>query len=298
MTAIGQKRRDDTFDTTINIIMLVVIFICLYPMWYVLCLSLTDNNIIPASEIWFLPKAITLDNYRAVFSNNDLSKAFYVTLKRTLIGTVMSTFLNAFVAYGLSKKNLIGRKFFLTLILITMYFGGGLIPWYITLKRIGLVNSFWGMVIPNLYAGFNIIIIKTFYSTIPESLEESAKLDGANDIYIFFKIILPLSLPVMFTIALFIAVYHRNDWFSGDLLIMDSSKIPLQTLLVRIIFQSQAIKLSMMQARLIYTPPPSSESVKMAAIIISTVPILIIYPFMQKSSSGCYGLALVYYDII
>ncbi|HHY22687.1 MAG TPA: carbohydrate ABC transporter permease, partial [Clostridiaceae bacterium] len=118
MTAIGQKRRDDTFDTTINIIMLVVIFICLYPMWYVLCLSFTNNNIVPTSEIWFLPKAITLDNYRAVFSNNDLSKAFYVTLKRTLIGTVMSTFLNAFVAYGLSKKNLIGRKFFLTLILI------------------------------------------------------------------------------------------------------------------------------------------------------------------------------------
>jgi putative aldouronate transport system permease protein len=298
MTAIGQKRKHNAFDTTINIIMLFVIFICLYPMWYVLCLSLTDNNIIPASEIWFLPKAITLDNYRAVFSNNDLSKAFYVTLKRTLIGTVMSTFLNAFVAYGLSKKNLIGRKFFLTLILITMYFGGGLIPWYITLKRIGLVNSFWGMVIPNLYAGFNIIIIKTFYSTIPESLEESAKLDGANDIYIFFKIILPLSLPVMFTIALFIAVYHWNDWFSGDLLIMDSSKIPLQTLLVRIIFQSQAIKLSMMQARLIYTPPPSSESVKMAAIIISTVPILIIYPFMQKFFVKGIMLALVYYDII
>lgn len=281
MTVIGQKRRHDTFDSIIDIIMLFVIFICLYPMWYVLCLSFTNSNIIPASEIWFLPKAITLDNYRAVFSNNDLSKAFFVTLKRTLIGTVMSTFLNAFAAYGLSKKNLIGRKFFLTLILITMYFGGGLIPWYITLKRIGLVNSFWGLVIPNLYAGFNIIIIKTFYSSIPESLEESAKLDGANDIYIFLKIILPLSLPVMFTIALFIAVYHWNDWFSGDLLIMDSTKIPLQTLLVRIIFQSQAIKLSMMQARLNYTPP-SSESVKMAAIIISTVPILIIYPFMQK----------------
>jgi putative aldouronate transport system permease protein len=129
-------------------------------------------------------------------------------------------------------------------------------------------------------------------------LEESAKLDGANDIYIFFKIILPLSLPVMFTIALFIAVYHWNDWFSGDLLIMDSSKIPLQTLLVRIIFQSQAIKLSMMQARLIYTPPPSSESVKMAAIIISTVPILIIYPFMQKFFVKGIMLALVYYDII
>lgn len=281
MAAIRKKRKYDTFDIAVNIIMMLVIFICLYPMLYVFCLSLTNNNIVPTSEIWFIPKAVTLDNYRAVFINSDLSKAFSVSVMRTLIGTVMSTFLNAFAAYGLSKKYLIGRKTFFTIILITMFFGGGLIPWYITLKKIGLVNSFWGLIIPNLYAGFNIIVIKTFYSTIPESLEESAKLDGANDFLVFFKIILPLSLPVMFTIALFIAVYHWNDWFSGDLLIMDSSKIPLQTLLVRIIFQSQAIKLSMMQARFTYSPP-SSESVKMAAIIISTVPILTIYPFMQK----------------
>ncbi|MFP4366614.1 MAG: carbohydrate ABC transporter permease [Bacteroidales bacterium] len=265
--------------------MFIVIFICIFPLWYVLSLSLTNNNVVSSREVWFWPKAVTLNAYKAVFLNRMIISSFNITVLRSSIGAFGTVLFNACVAYGISKKYLVGRKSIMMYILITMYFSGGLIPMYLLLRDLELTNNFWGLVFPTMLNGWNIIIMKAFFQVIPQSLEESAKLDGANDILIFFRIVIPLSMPILATIGLFSAVFHWNDWFWGDLLMTSNKNIPLQTLLMKIIFQSQASMMSMnsnVSSALTMKSAPSSESIKMAAIIVSTVPILFVYPFLQK----------------
>lgn len=270
------------FDLVNNVIMFFVIILCLYPFWYILILSFSDVSRVDTSEIWILPKAFTTMGYEVFFSNPQFMDALVVSIKRTVIGTFLSVFLNAMFAYALSKKDLIGRKSITTFLLITMYFGGGLIPFFLLLKSLHLLNNFWGLVLPSIYSAWNILLIRAYYySAIPESLEESAVLDGANDIIIFFRIILPLSLPILATMALFSAVGHWNDWFTGQLIMTLGEGIPLQTLLQRILFGSQNMAAIQMPAGARVSLPPS-DTIKMAAVVVSTLPILCVYPFLQK----------------
>jgi len=275
----GSEKKFDIFN---NVIMFFVLLLCLYPFWYVFILSLSDVNQVDTSKIWIVPKAFTLMGYKIFFSNPKFIDALFVSVKRTVIGTLLSVLLNAMFAYALSKKNLIGRKLISMFLLITMYFGGGLIPFFLLLKSLRLLNNFWGLVLPSLYGAWNIFVMRAYFtSSIPESLIESAVLDGANDITIFFEIVLPLSLPILATIALFSAVGHWNDWFTGQLIMTLGQGIPLSTLLMRILFGTQRMVALQISASAKVNLPPS-ETIKMAAVIVAMIPILCVYPFLQK----------------
>ena len=193
-----------TFDYINLVIMSLIMFIMLYPFWYCLIVSFNDNSVVSYTKLTFWPGMPTLNNYRIVFLDNRIVNGFIVSILRTFIGTVLVVFCNAAMAYGLTNKKLIGRNLFLTILTIPMFFGGGIIPNYMLWKSLGLVNTFWLYVVPGLIGPFNVIIMRTFFtSTIPSSVEESAKVEGANEIYIFLKLIIPMSTPLLATFALF-----------------------------------------------------------------------------------------------
>ena len=280
-------KSEKIFNFTNVLIMLFANFIFFYPIWYILCYSLSDNSIVSGWDISFLPKNFTFINFQAIFQDNTvIINSLWISVMRTLIGSFLHVFLCGLMAYSLSKKDLFGRKFLAGMLLVTMYFNGGLIPNYLLYLNLGLTNNFWGLVLPSVYAAWTIFIMKSFYQGIPSSLEESAKLDGANDIIIYFKIIIPLAIPVMATMGLFSAVGLWNDWFMGDMLMTKKTKLyPLQTVIMKILFQADAAKInSESQAAMssMHQETATPEGIKMAAIIVSIIPIMSIYPFLQK----------------
>ncbi|OON96419.1 MAG: ABC transporter permease [Epulopiscium sp. Nele67-Bin005] len=268
------------FDRFNNVLMFVICFITLYPIWYIIVNSFNDGNDAMLGGIFWWPRVFSTENYEAVFQNEGLMKAFGITIARTFVGTVTNVFFTAMVAYPLSKSHLIGRKWFLGMGTVTMFFSGGLIPSFLLYKNLGLLDTFWVYILPALFNFFNLIIFVNFFKEIPASLEESAAIDGANDWTIFLKIILPLSRPVLATIALFTGVYHWNDYFAGVIFINNPDLQPVQTFLYRIVAESGSNQ--MMAAATNVTQTTTSASIKLATMVITTIPILCVYPFLQK----------------
>ncbi|TDQ42041.1 carbohydrate ABC transporter permease [Aureibacillus halotolerans] len=261
----------------------------LYPFVYILAYSLSDGVEATKSTIYFWPKSFTLENYRQIFQDATFLAAYQITILRTIIGTILHVFLCALFAYALTKKSLPGRTFFSIFIFVPMLFSGGMIPTFILYRQLGLIDSFWVYVIPFLYNFFNIIIMRTFFQQLPDSLEESAKMDGCGDFRIFVRIILPLSVPVLATIGLFIGVFHWNDWFTGTYFVTNKDLLPVQTLLNELLTQSQALANAARNASqtgssagLQTTAATTPESLRMATLMVATVPILCVYPFLQK----------------
>jgi len=264
----------------INLIFLSIIsFLCLYPFYNILVTSINDPTDAARGGITFWPRVFSLESYKMVFQNEDIINAFYVTVARTMIGTIIAVLFTAAFAYGVSKRELMGRKFIMSMTLVTMYFGGGLIPTYILIaKWLHLKNNFLAYIIPNMFNVFNAIIMMTFFSSIPREIEESAKIDGANDVTVFIKLIIPLSMPVLATIALFNGVFHWNSWF--DAMLYGGSKLKtLQQILMQIINTNNNV--SVLAGNLGFKAV-SSESIKLATMVITTLPIIFAYPFLQK----------------
>lgn len=266
---------------------LVILFVLtiILPFVNILALSLNEGTDAARGGVTLWPRKFSLDNYRDVFSDEYLLSSYRVTILRVVIGTVLSVLLTAMAAYALKFRTLPLRRFWSMAILFTMLFSGGVVPYYILLKSIGLTNNFLVYVIPWLYSAWNIILMRTFFQGIPESLEESAMIDGAHHLRIFFSIILPLSKPIISVIALFNGVGHWNDWFSGAFYVSDKNLHPLQTVLRAMLMSAEAMRRRMViiysgQAGQLLTV--TTESLKMATIIVATVPILCIYPFIQK----------------
>jgi len=271
------------FDILNTIFMLFICFVCIYPIWYVIVNSLNDATDALMGGIYWWPRQFSLQNYRTVFSDNSVLQAFKVTIAKTLIGTTVNVFFTAMVAYPLSKKNLIGRKYYMAFGTITMFFSGGLIPTFLLFKGLGLLNNFWVYVIPAAFNFFNLLIMINFFREIPEALEESAKIDGANDFNIFRKVILPLSKPVLATIALFAGVGQWNDYFGGLMYITDNRSLePIQTYLYRMVAQVQSSQMAGSIASNISAKDSTSTAIKLAAMVITTLPICCVYPFLQK----------------
>lgn len=220
-------------DKIITVFMVILCFVMLYPVWYVLIISFNDATDALKGGIYWWPRKFSLESYKTVFTDKSIIQALMVTVARTLIGTVTSVLFTAMVGYAFSKKHIIGNKFYTVLGTITMFFGGGLIPYFIVIRNLGLYNSFWVYIIPGLFNFYNMIIFMSFFRELPAGLEESAKLDGANDFLIFFRIVIPLSMPVVATIALFNGVGHWNDYFTGVMYINDAELQPIQTFLYR-----------------------------------------------------------------
>lgn len=237
--------------------------------------------------ITFWPREFTLANYELVFKDKRLVNAFVISISRTGIGTVLSVLATALLAYGLSKKELIGRKYYMIFCLITMFFSGGLIPTFLLVRGLGLMDSFWVMIIPTLIMVWNMIIFRTFFQQLPAGLEESAKMDGCGYWSTFFRIVLPLSGPVIATLSLFTAVYHWNDWFFPSIYITSENLIPIQTLLQKVL-KANTVSQSMSQidagaaAHMAKLTTVTGKSLSMAIMVVATLPIIMVYPFVQK----------------
>jgi len=272
-----------TFDV-FNVTLLTLLGLAaLYPFWYVLVLSFHDSAVSSYFDVYFWPGVFTWDNFRIVFITDALVKGFVVTIFRTVIGSLGTVAACGLLAYGLSKKYLIGRTFFLNIVIVTMFFSGGLIPAYILLKNLMLLNTFWVLVVPGLLNAWTVILMKTYFASLPESIEESAKIDGANDLTIFFRIVVPMSMPLIATMLLFSAVNHWNDWVSGQIFIMNPNLLPVQTILMRMITQADASNMIQQSMGMEFrSKSPAIESIKMAAIVVTTIPIIMVYPFLQK----------------
>jgi putative aldouronate transport system permease protein len=271
---------DKVFDGVIIILTILAILICLVPFLHVIALSFSSNHAILSMKVAIFPVDFTLETYRAVFKDNAMINSLLFTIVLTVSYTILSMIMTICAAYPLTKKNLKGRNFFLLLIVITMYFSGGLIPDYLLIKNLGLLNKIWALILPGLINAYYLIILKTFFSTLPDSLQESAYLDGCTDIGILVKIILPLSKPVLATLSLFYAVGRWNGLMDALFYITNPKLYPIQLKLYQIVYNSMQLDIQQMEGSAAAGILP--ESLKAASVIFATVPILIVYPWLQR----------------
>ena len=259
----------------------VLCLVMLYPFWHVVMQSFSSMEETLKGGMFLYPKGFNIDTYKSVFNNPQVFTGFGTSFMVTIVGTVLGTLLTAMTAYPLSKARLRGGKVMMVLVLFTMIFAAGMIPSFLLVQGLGLLDNRLALILPALVSAYNCIIMKNFFLSIPESLEESARSDGANDIRIFFSIIVPLSKATIATIALFMAVAYWNDYFSTVLYIRSSDKWALQAVLRNMLTNTQQ---AMAQAgvNVINTSNTNSETIKAGTIVISTVPILVVYPFVQK----------------
>ncbi|RED65292.1 carbohydrate ABC transporter permease [Cohnella phaseoli] len=271
----------------IYFLLALLVFVTFYPFWNSAVISFNTGSDTSLGGVTFWPRDFTFDNYEVVFQDKRLTQAFLISILRTVAGTLLSILLTAIFAYGMSKKELVGRKYYMIFCIIPLYFDGGLIPSYMLVRSLGLMNSFWVMIIPALISIWNMIVFRTFFRQLPDSLEESARMDGCGYWKTLFRIVLPISGPVVATLALFTAVAHWNDWFTATLYISNAKLLPIQTLLQQILSSnimseqmmqtSSAAQSHMASARTITT-----KSLTMATMMVATIPIILVYPFVQK----------------
>lgn len=273
--SLGEK----TFDTANFIFLTLFCLICIYPFLYVFNLSISEG--LSGSEYGFhlLPKGVTFKYYALTIGSEAVYRGFFNSVFRTVVGTILGTILTAMPAYAISKKYFPNRNFWSTFMLIPMFFGGGLIPTYFLIKSLGLIDNRMVLILPCLIGTYNIILIRTFIQTIPQSLEESAKIDGANEVVIFYKIIMPICKPILATVALWTAVGHWNSWFDSLLYITSQKKVVLQVILQQIVAMG-TIRLATNDVAQKNLPPPFT--IIACTIMITTLPIILVYPFLQK----------------
>ncbi len=269
-------------DVLLYVIMLAICFITLYPVWYTIIVSFNDSKDTMMGGMYWFPRKFSLESYRSVFQDQSIIQSFRVTIAKTIVGTVVHVLFTAMVAYAFSKKHIMFNKLYMLMGTITMFFGGGLIPYFIVIKNLGLIDSFWVYIWPAMFSFYDMIIFMSFFRELPAGLEESAHLDGANDMVIFIRIVLPLSMPVLATIALFHGVYQWNDYFTGVLYINKANLQPIQTFLYRIVASASASKQVVAMPAGFTASQVSSTSVRLATMVVTTAPIVAVYPFLQK----------------
>ncbi|MFC3342771.1 carbohydrate ABC transporter permease [Paenibacillus abyssi] len=261
--------------------MLAICFITLYPIWYVLVNSFNDGQDAMRGGIYWWPRAFSMDNYVEVFKNPGIMTAMGVTVAKTLVGTAAHVFFTAMVAYAFSQRELIGRNIYLLMGTFTLFFSGGLIPFYLLIRDLGMLDNFMVYIIPFLFSFFDLIIFMSFFREIPGALKEAAKIDGANDFSIFTRVIIPVSMPVIATISLFHGVWQWNDYFVGMIYINNMDLQPIQTFLFRVVAQSSSSQIVAAAGGGV-DRTVTSQSIKLATMVVTTAPIVFAYPFLQK----------------
>jgi putative aldouronate transport system permease protein len=268
------------FDTINMTCLLAIMIIIMVPLWNVVVSSFSSSKALAEGGFIFWPTEFSLENYRAVLRDDSIAQSFFVSVAKTVVGVVTHVFFCAMVGYGLSKSYVRGRKFYVTMGVITMFFSGGMIPAYLLIKSLGLLNSFWVYIIPALLSFYDVIILMNFFRNVPSSLEESAKIDGAGDWRVFVSIFIPFSMPAMATIAMFNGVGQWNDFMTTKLYITNEALYPLQMKLYEIIVQSQTQSMQNMGGSVILET--TTKGVQLATIVITTLPIVLIYPLLQR----------------
>ena len=282
MVSCKKRRRFSLFSTLNYAFFVLISLVMLFPLWNVIVISLTDYREYVMNPLMLFPKQISWEAYNYIFSNNELLLALRVSVLTTLSGTAISMAVSVACAYALSKRHMPGRNLFLALILFTMFFNGGIIPNFLLIKDLGMYDTFWALILPNAINTWYLIIMKNYFANLPEALEESARIDGANDLIILFRIVLPISMPIIATFLLFYGVDRWNEWWSAMMYINDTKKYPLQLMLRNLIvmnFSSASMATSYAQDNASFV---AKENIKMATAVVAVVPIAVVYPFLQK----------------
>lgn len=283
---IQEARSDRWFDVCNKAIVWFFILVISYPLVYILSASISDPQYVNSGQMWLYPRGITFEGFERVFQSSEIWLGYRNTIFYTVLGTCINLLVTLTCAYALSRQELIGKKVIMALLVFTMFFEGGLIPTYLLVRDLGMVNTFWSMVIPNAAAMWNIIVTMTFFSvTIPRALEEAAEIDGASQIRTFIQIVIPLSMPIIAVMALFYGVSHWNQYFSALVYLQDRELYPLQLFLREILVQ-QKISTELLQnsgsAEAIAKHARIADIIKYAVMIVSAAPLLIVYPFLQR----------------
>lgn len=281
-----------SFSDKVSLIVIYILlgllaFSALYPFWNAVAVSFNVGVDTAKGGITFWPREFTTENYKIILQDDRLLNGFFISVSRTVIGTATSIFMTAILAFGMTRTYLIGRKFYTLFFIFTLYFSGGLIPTYLLTRSLGLMDNFLVFIIPGLISVWNMIIFRTFFKGLPAGLEESANIDGCSNWGTFFRIILPLSGPVIATLSLLTAVGHWNDWFLPSIYITSDNLLPIQTILrqtlnANIVSGSSTVLDSGSVELLEKAKQITSKSLTMAMMIVVTLPIIAVYPFVQK----------------
>jgi putative aldouronate transport system permease protein len=278
-----KRKKISIADIMIKVILGIIALISLFPFYQTLLISLSKEGDKFTQTIFLYPVHIDISAYTYLLKEGKVVSGLLVTLFITVVGTCLSMAISIPAAYALSKKKIPGRNILMNLIIFTMYFSGGLVPYFITIKNLGLMDNILVMILPNAVNTFNLILLKNFFKDLPQGLEESAKIDGASDFRILLQIVIPISKPIIAAISLFYAVDRWNEWYNGMLFISDSKKYPLQLVLRNaIVNMSTLLKSTAALDKAAQLGNAYSESVKNAIIVIAAVPIIMVYPFVQK----------------
>ena len=272
----GPSTKFGGFDVVLFIILLIYALLIIVPFYYLFIVSITPAPIYADTPVLLWTPEISFESYQTVFAEKRIWNGLGITLILLFGGTTYQLFFTVITGYALSRKDWLGKNFVMNMILVTMFFGGGLVPYYLLIKSLGMMNSIWVMIIPGAIDTFNMLLMRNYFASLPKELEESAKIDGANDIQIFVKIFLPLSLPMLATIGLFFAVGNWNSWYNGMLFNSNENIKTLQQVLQDIVIT---------QSSSIVSPNPAkvnSESLKTAAIFFTIIPMMCLYPFLQR----------------
>lgn len=276
-----QKQKDIIFDSFIYVVLFIIMLTMLYPFYYVLIASFNKGTDTLLGGVYIWPRSVTLENYKIFLGDPKWLNAFLVSVARTVSGTLLGLLLTSLVAYALSHRDLLFSKTYFTIIIFAMYFSGGLIPYYVVLRSIGLLNSFAVYIVPSMLNTFFLLIAISFFREIPGELKESAHIDGAGELVIFFKIILPVSTPVLATMALFMGVGQWNSWLDSAYFVQSDSLRTLTFRMMEVINQSNAPMDSLAVANR-PTSGVTSFSLQVTSMVVSIVPIICVYPFLQK----------------
>jgi putative aldouronate transport system permease protein len=283
------SKYDKVFDTVNYLILTVVIIVILYPLYFTIIASVSNPQLVGLGKIILYPRGVTLDAYYNVFSSKEIWVGYRNTIFYTCLGVLINLFVTIPCAFALARRNLSGRNMFMLIFVFTMFFHGGMIPNYILVKQLGMLDTVWAMVLPQAMSVFNMIITRTFFQTnIPEELYESAKMDGCSDFGMFFKIALPLSKSIIAVMALFYGVWHWNQFFSALIYLTHKQLFPLQLVLRNILLLNEALSMANMDSMTademdaVAKKVLMAESMKYALIFIASFPVLVAYPFAQK----------------
>ena len=280
---IQKSTGDRVADFLIYMFLIVITLAIVFPFYNMLLVSVSKYEDIISTPFLIIPKSIDFQNYRMALMYPNFLRSTGVSFFVTIVGTSLNLLITLLGAYVLSRRTLPFRKFFFYMIIFTMYFGAGLIPWYLVVKSLGFVDSVWAMIVPPMLNTFYLILMRNYFESIPESLEESAKIDGANDLRIMFQIMVPVAAPIIATITLFYSVDRWNEWWLAMIFIQDQSKLPLQLILRKMVVDATIdLGNAMMNAMRDAHIQVHGRSLQMATITLTTLPILLVYPFLQK----------------
>lgn len=280
---VKQSTGDRIFDLVNRLLLVLVLIVVLYPLVFVASASISDPERVLDGEVWLWPKDLTFVGYEKVFGNGDILRGYLNTILYTVVGTCVNLVMTVAAAYPLSRKDVYGRGAVTALFVFTMFFSGGLIPTYLLVKNLGMVNTMWALIIPNAVAIWNIIIMRTFFQqNIPMEVQESAQMDGCSNIRILVSIVLPLSLPILAVMTLFYSVSHWNSYFNALIYLSDRSQYPLQLILREILIQNNMQDMIQTNEESLAKSIMEAESIKYAVVIIANLPVLLLYPFLQR----------------